>query len=203
MIKIDKLLLRTQYQALRKLNPTNKECDQKIAQNVMNLINSHYIAKYANASHLESLSVGLYYPMAGEPDIRFLFNHFKNISFPKINGSHMDFIAVKDPTDIRILKFNKFKTLEPVIGDIVEPNILLVPGLVFDMYGGRVGMGQGCYDQYITAHFNRIECTIGVCYNYQIIQNRSQQIATEPHDQKMDYMISESGVCHAVEDIFG
>ncbi len=77
--------------------------------------------------------------------------------------------------------------LPGLAADDYENLIWLVPGVVFDRQGGRLGRGKGVYDR-LLRHGGRM--TIGVFYD-------KQQIAAVPcmeHDYHLDMIVTESGV---------
>ena len=61
---------------------------------------------------------------------------------------------------------NEFNILEPIEGDLVEASaidLVIVPLLVCDEKGHRVGFGKGFYDRYLKEC--REDCIkVGVCY---------------------------------------
>lgn len=64
--------------------------------------------------------------------------------------------------------------------------LVLVPGLGFDLKGGRMGMGAGYYDRFLPQCVNAVKT--GITYD---ILLRSKIICDE-HDVLMDYIITES-----------
>lgn len=77
---------------------------------------------------------------------------------------------------------------------VVEPaqiDVILIPGLAFDRAGNRLGRGAGFYDRYITAlkDEGHNPTLIGVCYHAQIVNS----VPTEPHDHRVDRVITELG----------
>ncbi|RYZ70467.1 MAG: 5-formyltetrahydrofolate cyclo-ligase [Proteobacteria bacterium] len=72
-------------------------------------------------------------------------------------------------------------------------DIVIVPGVVFDREGGRIGRGGGFYDRYLkeTSHALRI----GFAHSFQITHRLAH---SNLWDQKMDYLVSESEIidCH-------
>ena len=80
--------------------------------------------------------------------------------------------------------------LEPTTNPqkIISPrkfDLAIVPGIAFDRQGHRIGSGGGYYDRYL-AQTNAIR--IGLAYDFQLLEN----IPTEPHDLKMDWVITEN-----------
>jgi 5-formyltetrahydrofolate cyclo-ligase len=63
-------------------------------------------------------------------------------------------------------------------GGIISPNqldLILVPGVAFDLSGRRLGRGRGYYDQLLSG-VQAIKC--GLCFDEQVYA----QIPVEPHD---------------------
>ena len=75
---------------------------------------------------------------------------------------------------------------EPTSGEIVIPELALVPGLAFDQNGRRLGTGGGWYDRVL----NAIPLKIGATFGGQIVK----AVPVEAHDIKMDWVASESGI---------
>jgi len=68
--------------------------------------------------------------------------------------------------------------------DAVE--LIVVPGVAFDRQNNRMGRGRGFYDRLLKSTPNAVK--VGVAYDFQILDS----IPVEPHDVKMDRVITES-----------
>jgi len=64
-------------------------------------------------------------------------------------------------------------------------DLVLVPGIAFDLSGHRLGRGQGFYDR-ILAEASGIKCGVG--YDFQLLET----IPTEPHDARVDFIFTPS-----------
>ena len=64
-------------------------------------------------------------------------------------------------------------------------DLVLVPGMAFDLMGNRLGRGQGFYDRMLT-EVSGIKC--GVAYDFQLLE----KIPTEPHDAKVNFIFTPS-----------
>jgi 5-formyltetrahydrofolate cyclo-ligase len=62
-------------------------------------------------------------------------------------------------------------------------DLILVPGMAFDLAGNRLGRGRGFYDR-ILAEASGIKCGIG--YDFQLLE----KIPAEPHDAKVDFILT-------------
>ena len=85
---------------------------------------------------------------------------------------------------------NRFGILEPVNFKEFNPkkiNLILVPGIAFDLDGNRIGFGKGYYDKFLK-DLNAI--TLGLCFDVQIVS----KIPSEPHDIRLNGIISDSGI---------
>jgi 5-formyltetrahydrofolate cyclo-ligase len=96
---------------------------------------------------------------------------------------------------------NEWNDLSPGLYSILEPkkhkkilsnniDLIIIPGLGFDLYGNRIGYGKGFFDRLI----NRIPqaILIGLAFDFQI----TRRIPTELHDKKMDIIITEKRVIY-------
>ncbi|HTB84740.1 MAG TPA: 5-formyltetrahydrofolate cyclo-ligase [Candidatus Sulfotelmatobacter sp.] len=81
----------------------------------------------------------------------------------------------------------KFGISEPVEGceEILlnEFDLVLVPGMAFDLSGNRLGRGRGFYDR-ILAQASGIKC--GVSHDFQLVE----QLPTEVHDVRVDFIFT-------------
>ena len=62
-------------------------------------------------------------------------------------------------------------------------DLVLVPGLAFDLFGNRLGRGQGFYDRLLT-EASGVKC--GVAYDFQL----HGELPTEPHDAKVEFILT-------------
>lgn len=73
------------------------------------------------------------------------------------------------------------------VGDMVG-SVCLVPGLVFDAAGHRVGYGGGCYDRFLAFYPGD---KIALARTTQISSN---PLPTDGHDVPVDFIVTEHGV---------
>ena len=73
----------------------------------------------------------------------------------------------------------------------VDPDILFVPMLAFDLKGYRIGYGKAYYDGGLSRlRAKKKIIAAGLAFDEQCVET----VPTEPHDQKLDYVITEEGV---------
>ncbi len=77
--------------------------------------------------------------------------------------------------------------VNPRVADAANIDVALVPGLVFDVCGGRIGYGGGVYDRLLPKLRAGI-LRIGLAYDFQV---QSEALPQEAHDLPMDYIVTE------------
>ncbi len=135
----------------------------------------------------------LYMPLGNEVDtaeiIKDAFRDGKHLVFPvtdKSTGEITPHYAAEDT----LFKRGAFSVFEPCatqVAELKQIDAVIVPGIAFDRLGNRVGFGKGCYDRLLQ---RTSAVKIGLCYEFQVCD----EIAADPYDVKMDFLITESGM---------
>jgi len=90
------------------------------------------------------------------------------------------------------LELGSYNILEPKKECIKEISIdvidlIIVPGVAFDISGNRMGHGKGYYDKLL----DKTKTTsIGLCFEFQLVE----KIPTQPHDKAVDILITEKRI---------
>lgn len=104
-------------------------------------------------------------------------------------------LPVVDQKELRLKQFtgNKnmtrgsFNVMEP-IGDFVDHydsiDLVIIPGLAFDLNKNRMGYGKGFYDR-LLPQINAKKA--GICFDFQLLE----QIPADTFDQQMDIILTE------------
>jgi 5-formyltetrahydrofolate cyclo-ligase len=123
--------------------------------------------------------------------IRRLLQEGRRVAVPKIepSGRQLQHYFI---TEFAELQPGAFGILEPVpdqsrIALPEEFDLVLVPGIAFDHFGNRLGLGKGYYDRFL-AHIRALK--IAPAFAFQIIE----KVPAEPHDQRVDMIVTEKGV---------
>lgn len=115
------------------------------------------------------------------------FRAGKRVLYPAVCGEHMVFRQVEG---LASLEEGCFGILEPcptgVDHNADEADLIVVPGVAFDLSGHRIGYGKGFYDRFLR-HPGRKAHLVGLCHDFQIIDG---EIPAEEHDIRMETIVS-------------
>jgi len=70
-----------------------------------------------------------------------------------------------------------------------DADMVIVPGVAFDVRGGRLGMGGGFYDVMLSNIESNI-IKMGLAYDFQVVDS----VPMDENDQRMDCLVTESGI---------
>src|SRR3990172_2699837 len=98
------------------------------------------------------------------------------------------FFAVKAKTE---LFQGSHDIPEPSAGGRAESvatfDLMVVPGVVFDENGGRIGYGKGYYDRILSEARCRV---VALAFDFQVID----EVPTEEHDMTVDAIVTETRI---------
>lgn len=151
---------------------------------LLNNINSDYVGSYVDYNfELSTNSLNKY-----------LIEKNINICLPKINSQSKEINFFKFSSGTKLIK-NKYNILEPeVTNEIIFPKLVLVPLLAFNESGFRLGYGGGFYDKYFSSQEEKDIIKVGLGFSFQ----KANQIPIESHDQKLDWILTESYLYKAI-----
>lgn len=108
----------------------------------------------------------------------------KRIFLPVVDG---DILRIREFRGVEDLsQGSSFSILEPgesaPEGGIEQIDLVVVPGVAFDLQGGRLGRGKGFYDKLLSdTHVYKI----GICFDFQLID----QVPRDTFDILMDKVL--------------
>ncbi len=142
-----------------------------------------------------SMRIGIYAPMYNEVRTELLFTegnrHRKEMYFPVVDeaGGVLDFYRIKNLDE-----------LAPGYAGILEPtsaasrlrnsntlDALIVPGVAFDLHGGRIGYGKKYYDDCLIGFRGK---RIALAYDFQIVS----ELPIGIRERKVDWIVTEKRV---------
>ena len=173
---MDKKSLRQHIRALKKQH--SQEELQSQSERILQRLAAH--PRYHQAE-----KVMLYASLPDEVqtlDFIEIWRHRKTIILPTVVGD--DIIPVELAENVTFAE-GDFHIPEPqnhpYTGDI---DLIIVPGMAFDINGHRLGRGRGYYDRFLALHPQVY--TIGLCFDFQLLP----EVPSEPHDRIIDEIIT-------------
>jgi len=136
-------------------------------------------------------SLALYSPINNEVATEQLFAAArgldKKIYYPRVVGDELDFFEVRASNE---LMRGAFGVAEPVSGEkisVADLDLIVVPGVAFDLRGYRLGYGRGFYDRQLVGKPTGT-ISVGLCFKIQLCD----LLPTETHDQALDFIATET-----------
>jgi 5-formyltetrahydrofolate cyclo-ligase len=111
----------------------------------------------------------------------------KKVYLPKVVSDHLEFFNVKS---IEELKEGAFGILEPT-GDKVKAeqiDLIVLPGIAFDVFGNRLGFGRGYYDRFLKKVRNA--SMVALAFDFQIVN----RIPSTKSDVRIHKIVTESRI---------
>lgn len=187
-LKESKNLIREKYKQFRRnLPPAEKlRRDTLLCEKFMNLASY----RYADA-------LLMYAPLKTEIDIypiaEAALKQGKILAFPKCDATESSMTYYK-VTDLSQLSPGAFGIMEPNPGlDVFESkeansinSVCLIPALVYDRQGYRLGYGKGYYDRYLNSF---TKSKVGIIYSDCIVD----RVPRGRFDTTVDFLITEKG----------
>ena len=146
----------------------------------------------SSAPFLAAEKVLFYHSLPDElSTLEFLDNYThratKSYYLPRVNGVNLDIL----PYERSRMHLGAFRIEEPEGTDTVsidDIDLVIVPAVAFDRHGNRVGRGKGYYDR-LLARAKAVK--VGVGYSFQLLD---EDVDAEPHDVRVDFVITEDGI---------
>lgn len=143
----------------------------------------------SQAAFLAAQRLALYMAIGGEVDIEALFSlcwkQNKQTCIPIFNPTtqHYNLAEVSKSTQFTTGRYGIREPISPKLVSTDTLDLILVPGVAFDLQGNRLGRGGGYYDHLLKGFTGH---TFGVAFDFQL----RPSIPLEPHDQPVEKIIT-------------
>ena len=115
------------------------------------------------------------------------FREKRAVALPRVEGSELRLHRVVSFDELAPGRFGIMepRAETPAVSP-AEPDLFVIPGVVFDRRGHRVGYGKGYYDRLLA---NTHAPVVALAYGFQIVHH----IPDEPHDRPVDVILTPHG----------
>ncbi|MFD1363053.1 5-formyltetrahydrofolate cyclo-ligase [Lentibacillus salinarum] len=125
-----------------------------------------------------------------EPIIQTAWKEGKTVCVPKCHPENrqMDFYIIHDYDQLETVYYKLREPIPEKTEKVAKQaiDLLVVPGLLFDREGYRVGFGGGYYDRFLT---DFVHDKLALAANCQVVE----KLPAEPFDIPVDAIITENG----------
>lgn len=123
-----------------------------------------------------------------KPIIEAAWEQNKTLCVPKCypKENRLDFFELKSFDQLEVVYYNLLEPKPEMTKGIKKKSIdlLVVPGVVFDRNGYRIGFGGGYYDRFLKDYPNT---SVSLCSSFQLVDH----VPTEDFDIAVNYLITE------------
>jgi 5-formyltetrahydrofolate cyclo-ligase len=181
----------------REMRTRRVAVDQQERREVSRTICASLLASRKINLILTCWRISTYLSTSAEISTRHIINAIlgigREICVPVWNQANLSYDLSLLPPGMKLIKgqLGIREPAYPMPVPVWDVDAFIIPGLAFDMYGGRLGFGAGFYDRILAQHRNTAKL-IALCYDWQVLDD--QVIPQEPHDVSMQWIITEKRV---------
>lgn len=170
-----------------KLLAARRHCSAQTCLYLSGLIQARFLEGDA---YQQAACIGLYSPFLNEVQTELVARRCladgKRLAYPRVTGEALQFVEVFGHQE---LAPGAFGILEPSgrrLVALAELDVLVIPGVGFDLTGHRLGYGKGYYDRVLAGCCPALE-RIGFAYEFQVVE----QLPAAGHDCRLTQLVTE------------
>lgn len=165
-------------QRVKQLSAAQKEI---LSADVMQRLGKH--PRFAQAK-----VVMLYYSLPDEVNTHEFVKHWaadKVILLPVVKGDDLELRQLRSDSAMCETDFHIGAPVGDAFTQFELIDLIVVPGVAFDISGHRMGRGRGFYDRFLSKYVLRNTYKLGVCFPQQIVD----EVPVESHDICMNEVL--------------
>lgn len=186
-----KAALRRQFMAVRAslAQDQKRRLETQIIENLLQVLPPS--AGYCAIYRAKGAEANISRIISERPDVRWIY--------PRVDGDDLHFYAAREEGTPPFL-VGPMGIEEPDIHlservSIQDCQWAIIPGLVYDRNGFRLGYGRGYYDRAL-AEFNGVK--IGIGFGLQL---SNEDLPVEKHDLPMDFVVTEGFILQPLKEL--
>ena len=170
-----------------KLLAARRHCSAESCLALSGLIQARFLDGDA---YRQAGCIGLYSPLLNEVQTGWVARRCladgKRLVYPRVTGEALQFVEVFGHEELRPGAFGILEPPGQRVVAIEELDVLVMPGVGFDLAGHRLGYGKGYYDRALAGGFPGLE-RIGFAYEFQVVE----QLPAAAHDCRLTQLVTE------------
>jgi 5-formyltetrahydrofolate cyclo-ligase len=184
-------LIKERKQALRAAAISQRTCLKRKDSQTWSRLIQEKVLQFP--PYVSAQAIALYSPIQNEVDTEAIRDQAlsagKAVHYPKLTReSSLELVQIDADGAFSV---GRFGILEPagdrrLLQDDPSQLIIMVPGVVFDSRGNRLGRGLGYYDRFLQ-QLRANTTFVGLAYEFQIVD----EVPAELWDQRVHYVITE------------
>ena len=136
----------------------------------------------------DARTIMIYYPIHNEVDLRPLLQRYKDQKTFILPVTHSKGLEPRKYVSEETMQRGRYSVPEPQTATFKgQIDLILVPGVIFDLKCNRIGRGAGFYDRFLKKHKDVPQ--LGVAYDFQI---KNHDIPHSHFDKPVDGVITPS-----------
>lgn len=183
MIDTKKTEFRSFFKKVRNKIPTQERKDKSeiIAQKFLSeFLNDSYTTYFMYNSFSSEVETG--------DIIQKLWESNKKILIPRCKTDELTMKAVVyNPQEKLTANIYGISENKSAVDCREEIDIIVLPGIAFDITGTRIGFGKGYYDRFVNSLVDT-PVLVGLCFEEQLCE---ENLPFDEHDKKVDYIITD------------
>jgi len=110
----------------------------------------------------------------------------KKVVYPRVRDSLLEFAEVRERSDLVPGVYGILEPSGTSVCSVREIDLMLLPGVAFDLSGYRLGYGKGYYDRTLHGFLGDV-LLVGLAFDMQVVET----IPAEIHDVRLDLLLTE------------
>lgn len=111
----------------------------------------------------------------------------KLLAFPRVSGQELEFVMIESSSELVPGNFGVKEPQGRKLVAVEHIDLIVVPGVVFDQRGHRLGYGRGYYDRALAKCQGQAK-KIGFAYDFQLVE----ELPATDYDETLSVLITES-----------
>jgi len=170
-----------------KLLAARRQCSAETCRCLSGLIQARFLA---GEDYRRAGCLGLYSPVLNEVQTELVARRCladgKRLAYPRVTAEGLQFVEVSGHDELAPGAFGIPEPPGQRVIALEDLDVLVVPGVGFDLAGHRLGYGKGYYDRLLVSACPALE-RVGFAYEFQVVE----QLPAAAHDCRLTQLVTD------------